>query len=425
MQPMAVCPNCRVLLQPLGGEPNVLLCEKCRGRFLRNQTSLESVPEQLVKVGEDGIDPIACPDCLSPMDVIENEPNQRFLCAACHGVWIDATATEVIATPTTELIAVDAPVEASSFINSILYGVSLPERIVRTAVGVTAGSAREAAKLLIPVSFQSSKSYEVAVKNSLDFLTETVGGFESETSEAADAGEHIAKKAVGNFVDIAGMAALHVSPMWVMAAVSDIAYGSNEYIKEVAIELEKQGIIDEASTIHNVDEFLAAIQNTSGKVASSIDKPPLSVDEFRAFVRETRATVSNADIRKVLPENEIRQYWSSLNEVARKEHITMFEAATAVAMHTAQQTSNVAVGATTGFRVAGGLLHRNVIRHYQDSLKTINERGFLVVLRETYAPFAGFIWNNFSGKRRSWTESLIDASQVTKIFGFSKPNSSS
>lgn len=424
MQSMAICPHCRMLLKPVGDESSPLACGVCGGQFIKSTSPPESIPEP-VTVLDGPTGQYLCPDCLAPMDRFEEAPQEKFLCAACGGIWIEPDKSETPPSPFTgvsDVIAASPETAEASYVKSLLYGISLPERVLRTAVGVTAGTAREAAKLLVPVSFQSSKSYEVAIKNSLDFLTETVGGFQPETSEAAEAGETLAKKAVGNFLDIAGMATLHISPMWVMAAVSDIAYGSSVYVKELAQELEKQGVIDEASTIHNVDDFLNAIQNASGRVASSIDKPPLSVEEFRAFVNETRESVASANIRNVLPEKEVRQYWDSLSQVARKENMSLFEAATAVAMHTAQQTSAIAVNAKTGFQVAGGLLQRNVLQHYQDSLTSIRQQGVLNVLRTTYEPYAGFIWNNFSGKRASWTETLIDAGKGMNWLGWNKPS---
>ncbi len=277
MQSMAVCPNCRTLLVPLSDASSTLQCEKCRGQFVRGEASFEPQTATLSKPqAADEEQHLSCPNCLTPM---ESSGGSRHSCSACGGSWVDAGGLNAAkdgpaaAVPPSEEI----PIENPGFVKSLLYGVSMPERIVRSAVGMTAGTLREAAQMMIPQAFQNSKSYEVAIHNSLTFLTDTVGGFESSTPGEDSAGEHLAKKAVGNFVDMAGIATLHVSPMWILAAVSDIAYGSSTYLKELAVELEKQGIIDESSTIHNVDDILDAIQGASGNMASKFDKPPLSV----------------------------------------------------------------------------------------------------------------------------------------------------
>jgi Zn-finger nucleic acid-binding protein len=415
MQAMAICPKCRTLLTADAGKPNIHSCPTCSGQFIRRGSSLDVEPEFIVKVLAEGETALSCPDCLASMDAVETNGQAKFHCAACGGIWSEGGTS-----PTVEEIdkpvVINEEIQHPGFVKSLLYGISLPERIMRSAVGMTAGTAREAAQLMVPKAFQTSKSYEVAITNSLNFLTDTIGGFDSQKDDAVDAGEHLAKKAIGNFVDMAGMATLHVSPMWILAAVSDVAYGSSTYLKELAVELEKQGIIDKSSTIHNVDDILDAIQNTSGNMASSFDKPPLSVQELRDFVAETRESASQAKIQKLLPESEMRQYWESLHATATQENISPFEAATAVAMHTAQQASTITMTGVTGVKVAGSLLQRNVLQHYQDSLVMLREEGFLPVLQSTYQPYVGQVWNNFSGERKSWTESILDPGNIMKFF---------
>lgn len=423
MKPMAICPKCRVLLSAKPESEFEFGCSKCSGYYLRRDSSLGATPEYLVKESKEGETPLACPDCLAPMEAIQSNQQgkavSRYHCQACDGIWMDSPPT-----PASETVS-DSEIELQEtahpgFVKSLMYGMSLPERIVRSAVGLTAGTVREAAQLMIPKSFQSSKSYEVAITNSLNFLTDVVGGFDAKDDSPADVGEHLAKKAVGNFVDLAGVATLHISPMWMLAAVSDVAYGSSTYLKELAVELEKQGIIDEASTIHHVDDFLDAIQNTSGQVASSFDKPPLSVDELKQFVAETRASVSKAEIQKLIPESEMRKYWESLHQAAIQEKVTPFEAATAVAMHTAQQASAITHTGITGVRVAGSLLQRNILQHYQDSLQLLYNEGFLNVIRGTYQPYVSQVWSNFSADRKSWTESIFDPDRLMSLFGKKK-----
>ena len=69
---------------------------------------------------------------------------------------------------------VNASSTVESLMNGLLFGISLPERLVRSAVGVTAGTAKEIAEFVVPQAFQDSKSYEVMVRNSLGFLLGSV-----------------------------------------------------------------------------------------------------------------------------------------------------------------------------------------------------------------------------------------------------------
>lgn len=121
----------------------------------------------------------------------------------------------------------------------LLYGLSLPERALRSAGGILGGTLRESASLLIPQAFRNSRTYSVMVQQMLDFLAEDVGGVDRPKDPGAPAKleNFVARKAVGNFVEMAALATLHLSPMMLLAIVSDVAYGSKTYLKELAGDL--------------------------------------------------------------------------------------------------------------------------------------------------------------------------------------------
>ncbi len=367
---------------------------------------------------------VPCPSCLTHMQPVDGSVGV-FACPVCDGRWSDGDAHRIqaLATPAAEAAATDQQLpQLSALTKTLLYGISLPERLLRSGVGITAGTAKEMAALIVPQAFQTSKSYEIAIDNSLSFLTETIGGVQGPTPPENQAHEHIARKAVGNFVDMAGLATLHVSPMWVLAAVSDIAYGTRTYVAEVARELEQQGIIDGTSTIHNMDDILDAIQRTSGSAASTFDTPPFSIDELRATLQQTRDELNSADLTKLLPEAEVRRLWTEMRTVATQEHVDLLSLSSAITMQTLGHVKTVSDGTLTSIRVAGGLFDKNVLSHYRDSLTHIQEQGFYETVRQSYEPYVTAVWNNFSTERDTWTETLLNpnniSSAVSKLFAF-------
>ena len=58
----------------------------------------------------------------------------------------------------------------------LLYGLSLPERALRGASGLVGGALRESASLLVPQAFQDSKSYNIFIRQTLDFVAEDIAG---------------------------------------------------------------------------------------------------------------------------------------------------------------------------------------------------------------------------------------------------------
>ena len=310
--------------------------------------------------------------------------------------------------------------DPASFVGSVLFGLSLPERLVRGAIGLSAGAAKELAGFLVPQAFQDSASYKLAIDNSLGFLTETIGGVprHQATAEATTdaAGDTIARKAVGNFIDLAGLATLHVSPMWLLAVVSDVAYGTGTFTQELARELQSQGVIDDAATIHHVDDILAAVQRTCGTAAGTFDRPPLSLDELRQTIDETRQSLSQADVRQLIPEAELRRYWEEMRTVAGAANVSLLGVSAAVTMQTLGRVVTAGQSSLIGLQVAGGLLNRNVFAHYRESLTRVHQRGVFESVRESYGPYVAAVWNNFSTERKSWTETLLDPSHATRLF---------
>jgi hypothetical protein len=356
-------------------------------------------------------DTSTCPQCQTTLPApVKSGAGHPSACPTC-GASLEQLASPAASSTETPL---------GRLTQGLLYGLSLPERIARGAVGLTAGTARELAELLVPHSFQDSTSYKIAIGNALGFLTETVGGVPGkpvpgdETAQAA--GDQIARKAVGNFVDLAGMATLHVSPMWLLAVVSDVAYGTKSYTLELARELQARGVIDETSTIHNVEDILAAVQRTCGSAAGKFDQPPLSIDELRKTIDETRASLSQADVRKLIPESEVGRLWQDMKGIAAAEDVSLLNVSGAIAMQTLGRVKTVGEGTLIGLRVAGGILNRTVLDHYVASLSHIHEKGYYASLQESCGPYVTAVWNNFGRDRKSWTEAVLDPGNVGWLF---------
>jgi hypothetical protein len=194
---------------------------------------------------------------------------------------------------------------ASAVLKYLLYGASLPERALRATTAVVSGAVRESALLLVPQAFRSSRSYTMFVQQMLDFLAHEFGGVErsAEASSNPAVEGFVARKTVGTFIELAGLATLHVSPLTVLAIVSDIAYGSREFLTELSDELKKQGIIDPNTTIDHTADLLEAISKASGDTATAFDTPPISVEGLKQTIAQTRAAVKDIDLRKALPQS--------------------------------------------------------------------------------------------------------------------------
>lgn len=287
--------------------------------------------------------------------------------------------------------------------------LSLPERALCSGTGLVGGALRESASLLVPRSFQSSRTYTVMVRQMLDFLVHDVGGVEQsdQPSSTAAVDHYVARKSIGNFVDMASLATLHVSPLMLLAAVSDLAYGSQVYLKELADELKAQGVIDEASTIDHVNDLLIAVSDASKSTGKVFDTPPLSVESLKATLDETRAAIGSANPMSILPQAEVQRMWEEMRDIAKRENVGMLAVSGAVMMHSLGKVATLGRGALSSVKVAGSLLDRHVLDHYSQALSDIRKKGLYASLAETSEPYIAAVWSNFQPNKSTVTDDVL------------------
>lgn len=289
------------------------------------------------------------------------------------------------------------------------YVLSLPERALRSGTGLLGGVLRESASLLVPRSFQSSRTYTVMVRQMLDFLVHDVGRVApgDTPSSTAEVDNYVARKAVGNFVDMASLATLHISPLMLLAAVSDLAYGSQVYLKELADELKTQGVIDESSRIDHVNDLLSAVSEASAATGKVFNTPPLSVDALRATIEETRAAIRSPGAGQIPPPAEVDRMWQEMRDISQREGVSLLAVSGAATMRALDKFATIGRGALSGVKVAGSLLDRHVLDHYSQALADIRKKGLYQSLAETSQPYIGAVWQNFQSNQSTVTEDLL------------------
>lgn len=331
---------------------------------------------------------------------------------------------------------------ARSVRDYLVYGLSLPERALRGTAALVGGAINESAAFVLPAAFRDSRSYKMFVGQMLDMLAQDIGGVQSEnaatadrTSDSADSGvtepvasgdaaagspveveNYVARKAVGSFVDLAGMATLHLSPLTILAIVSDVAYGSKAYLHELAAELKREGVIAQDSTIDSATDLLDVISRTTGDTAEILDLPPLSVDGLRRTITETRDQLAEIDPARLIPQSEIDRMWTDMRGMAERENVSMFEISSAMTLYTLNRVSTVGKGALTTIRVTGDMLDRHLFDHYWNGLGEIGRRGLYPMLADASRPYLEAVWYNFAAHRPTVTEDVVTGRAVGKIW---------
>src|SRR5580765_4334497 len=124
------------------------------------------------------------------------------------------------------------------------YLLSLPERILRSMLGLGAGVAREVGEVALPESVRRSRLYQNLVDATLRFLIEQVGGADGVyLDEGKLPGDFLTRRTAGNVIEALGIVAFRASPVWVLAALADVCGMGRHLIPQVADALKAQGLL--------------------------------------------------------------------------------------------------------------------------------------------------------------------------------------
>ena len=271
---------------------------------------------------------------------------------------------------------------------ALTFLASLPERLARSVAAVLGGTVHETATLALPRFVRRSRLYEATAKNMLRILVELVGGVEGASTvepEAPGAAELAKRKAAGNVVELGSIAAVGFSPLWLLAAASDVIRGSRVYLDALVAELQAAGVLAETAHARTVDDLLAALEGTSGHAARLIDIPPLALADLRASLAELRAGAGE------LPSSdELARAYEGLRREALRERRSLLEVG-----------SGMALAFVLSARTVG---REQVAVPYREDWQPLRDEGFAAYARRLAGPYREALGIHFDPARQTYTE---------------------
>jgi len=290
--------------------------------------------------------------------------------------------------------------------------LSLPERVLRSTTALAAGLLREIGEVAIPLTVRRSQLYQNLVEATLRFFIEQVGGVEGVyPTEEKLAEDFLMRRTAGNGIELIGILAFRASPVWVLAALADASGGGRYLIREISGALKEEGLLDPNTDFATVDQMLDGLEASAGRIASTINTPPLDVKALR---QEWNAI--KRDLARISPKNlpsfdTLRDLWTEIGNEARLQNRTVFEMSSVMALSAIvaiprkarwlSASARLAVGKTSSV-VAGVLLD-----HYRSTLKQIRETGYVRHAVHQFRPYLYGAAMQFSPKRRTLTEQLL------------------
>ena len=293
------------------------------------------------------------------------------------------------------------------------YLLSVPERIIRSVLGLGAGVARETAAVALPESVRRSQLYQNLVDATLRFVIERVGGVERVGGdEPTLPDDFLVRRTAGNAIELLGIVAFRASPVWILAALADICGLGRHLIPEIAEALKAQGLLDGDTQFDNVDQLLDGLEGTSARLAATVNTPPLDVAGLRkewAEIRQHARGLQAAD----LPSGEtVRNLWTELKTESARQNSSIFETSSLMAVSAARAVPDglrwLSASARVGAARTGRVLAAALLDHYRETLSAIGEVGYLSYARRQLGPYVRASLDQFSPKRRTVTQRLIE-----------------
>lgn len=292
------------------------------------------------------------------------------------------------------------------------YLLSVPERVLRSATALAGGLVRELGDVAIPARVRRTRLYQSLVESTLRFLIEQVGEVEGAYPDAGRLAKDFAlRRGVGNGIELAGILAFRASPVWVLAALADVSGAGRELIQEIAAALKDEGLLDPAAQFTTLDQLLDGLERSSGRLAETVNTPPLDVDELRRELSALRQDAGRIPLPGLPSPDLLGRTWQALKESASAEGRSVFEMSSLVALTAVTRVpahllwlSRCAGSAVrrTGEVLAGGLLD-----HYDSTLKEIRRTGYLDYCAREFRPYLRAAAAQFSPRRLSLTEKLF------------------
>ena len=289
------------------------------------------------------------------------------------------------------------------------YLLSLPERLLRSVVGVGAGVAREVGEVAIPRSVREGQLYQNLVDTTLQFLIRDIGGVDGVfPPDAAIPDDFLARRAAGNVVEALGFVAFRASPVWVLAALSDACGLGRHLIPEIADALRAQGLLEPGASFTTADQLLDGLERTSSRMASTINTPPLDVAGLRAELEAIRAEARGLTPSRLPSRDSLQHVWSALTAAAARQERSVFETSAVLAVAAIRDVPDslrrVTAVTTVGARRTGQVVGQNLLDHYTRTLGDIQRVGYAAYVQRQLTPYIRAAAGQFSPEKRTLTE---------------------
>jgi hypothetical protein len=293
------------------------------------------------------------------------------------------------------------------------YLLSLPERVIRSALGLSAGLLREIGEVIVPGAVRRGQLYKSLVDTTLRYVIEQVGGAKGVyPAEAPQTRDFLARRGAGHVIELLGIAAFRISPVWVFAALADLSGVGRRLIPEIAEALKEEGLLEKEARFETVDQLLDGLEKTSSHLARTINVPPLDVARLRAEWNEMRAHARELKPRDFPSVKDLNGQWRELKREAQRQGRSVFATSSVMAVSAVRSLPARARWFSSSTRVGavrtGRYFYATILEDYRRTLGELRESGYVSYARRQLSPYLRACVEQFSRPQPTITARIVE-----------------
>ncbi|HWS61759.1 MAG TPA: hypothetical protein VN325_03305, partial [Steroidobacteraceae bacterium] len=255
--------------------------------------------------------------------------------------------------------------------------------------------------------------YKSLVDTTLRYVIEQVGGAKGVyPTEVPQAQDFLARRGVGHAIELLGIAAFRISPVWVFAALADLSGLGRRLIPEIAEALKEEGLLEKEAQFENVDQLLDSLEKTSSRLAQTINAPPIDVARLRKEWTEIRSQARGLKAVDLPSVKVISNRWEELKDEAARQGRSIFETSSLMAISAVRTLPDRALWLSSSTRVGaartGRLFSAAILEDYTHTLTQLRDVGYGTYARRQLSPYLRASMDQFSRRQRSMTERVIE-----------------
>ena len=265
---------------------------------------------------------------------------------------------------------------------------------------------------MLPARVRRTALYRTMVEVTLRFLIQELGQVPGiYPSDGRLAEDFLLKRGASHGIELIGLLTIHVSPIWILAALADATGAGFALFQQIVETLKAEGLLERDAQFTTVDQLLDGLEKTSGHLADTLNMPPLDLRSLRREWMQLKTELPKLPPGSLPSVSTLEQIWGKLVKAAAEQKRSVFAVCSTIALSTVREIpanllwlSRVARAAA---RRTGELVGESLLAHYGRAVEEMRQIGFAAFWRRQFRPYLRAAAEQFTTARQSSTERLF------------------